>query len=250
MIKKENLSELETKLRTIYRNGRHEFFEDGMESEFSIALTEILKTDGPEVLEILKTYLNDDNVSFEVFSEGLVWIGHFVQDDNEHLKDASRLFLEYCLLNTISQRVKDSAGLGLALIDDPKSIPTLQMAVNREVEPKYGPSVKKNLQQVLDQLIETQANTKYFMTLQLRCKCHHNFELGLNESDGYVDAICPKCGHNGGSFKLELDPSEMVMTLSSPTPLPSHTVTYRYSGFANPVKPIDLKDFINARKDS
>jgi hypothetical protein len=152
----ENMTELEKRIAKIYSDGRREFFEDGMESEFSVALEKVIQEEGIKVLNILLTYLNDENVSFEVFSEGLVWIGYMDDDDELEIKYARRLFLEYCLLNSISARVKDSAGLGLAHIDDPASIPALQMAVNREVEPVSGPSLKVLLQQVLDQLLDTQ----------------------------------------------------------------------------------------------
>ena len=154
------MTELEKTIAKIYANGRRETFEDGVESEFSIALIALVKEHKAEVLRILTSYVDDQYVNMEVFSEGLGWIG-YMDDENElGIWKERRLFLEYCLLNSLWARVKDGAGLGLASMDDPASIPALRIAVNRESEPRWGPSLKENLQQVLDQLIETQESKR------------------------------------------------------------------------------------------
>lgn len=149
------MTRTEIDLWQIYKEGRNEIFEDGMENDFGLALVKIIEERGKVILNILRTYINDPDISSETFSEGLEWIGRMDDEDKLEIKEDRRLFLEFCLLNSNSARVKDGAGLGLAHMDDPVSIPTLQIAVNKETEPVSGPSLKVLLQQVLDQLIDT-----------------------------------------------------------------------------------------------
>lgn len=149
-------TDLELTLLKIYGDGRYETFEDGMDSDFGIALEALISLEGNKALEIIKTFINSPWISYEVFCEGLIWIGRMDDENQLGIWEERRLFLEYCLLQAKSGRVKDGAGLGLSFMDDPKSIPILKLAVDREVEPKWGPSLKLLLKQVLDQLIETE----------------------------------------------------------------------------------------------
>lgn len=63
-----------------------------------------------------------------------------------------RLALEYILLNSHSVAVRDSAGLGLASIDDPASLPALYESIAKEPSDE----IKEMNQMVIDQLLETQ----------------------------------------------------------------------------------------------
>lgn len=155
MYNAEIMKKLEERIAKIYKDGCRETFEAGMESEFSLAIERIIHEEGVKVLIILMTYVNNPDINFEVFSEGLIWIGCTDEEDKLGIKIYRKIFLEYCLLSSISSRVKDAAGLGLASINNPTSIPILKMAINREAETISGPSLKVLLQQVLDQLIET-----------------------------------------------------------------------------------------------
>lgn len=155
MYNAESMKELEGRIAKIYKNGTKEIFEDGMESEFSLSIEKIIREERVKVLIILMNYVNNPDINLEVFSEGLIWIGRTDEEDELGIKIYRKIFLEYCLLKSISTRVKDAAGLGLAYINDPTSIPALKIAVNKEPEIVSGPSLKVLLQQVLDQLIET-----------------------------------------------------------------------------------------------
>lgn len=140
---------IEVQLQTLFGAARYERFEDGMESEFSKDLLNLIDRHGAVALNTLSDLLLSPHVSMEVAAEACRWLGHIT---NPQTQATRRQLLERVLLNSSSARARDGAGLGLASIDDPASIPALQQAIEQEqVE-----ELRNDLQQVLDQLIETQ----------------------------------------------------------------------------------------------
>lgn len=146
---------LEKVLRPIFVAARREIFEDGMESIFSGNLLSLLEASrhSEAVYDVIGELILSEQVSMEVASEALRWIGRI---DDHNSKDIRRYLLEDSLLQSLSSRVKDAAGLGLASLDDPKSIPALQKAIDKETVPE----LRENLEQVLEQLNETESTLK------------------------------------------------------------------------------------------
>ncbi|RMF82800.1 MAG: HEAT repeat domain-containing protein [Chloroflexi bacterium] len=145
--------EYQTSIVVEYQNlfsiARDEYFEDGIESDFSTELAKLFQRDGHQAVDIIANLLNDKHVNPEVVGETLRCIGE-IENADTHLQ--RRLLLENSLRHS-SPIVRDRAGLGLASMDDPAAIPALEQAIARE----QIVQLREDLQQVLDQLIATQA---------------------------------------------------------------------------------------------
>lgn len=130
-----------------FSNALDERFEDGMESEFSRTLISLIQTYGNAAVSALEAVLSEEQINAEVAEEALRWLG--AVDHQESYK--YRLWILQNGLRSPSARIRDAAGLGLAAMDDPGAIPTLQEAIARE---QYE-EVRQGFQLVLDQLEHT-----------------------------------------------------------------------------------------------
>ncbi len=121
-----------------------EEFEDGMESEFSKKLVSIIKKHGKAAIEILEPVFIHEKKNAEIISEALRWIGRI-----EHRRTHSiRLqLLAQCLFSP-SPQIRDGAALGLASMNDPEAIYSLQLAIRKE---SYV-ELREDMKQVLLQL--------------------------------------------------------------------------------------------------
>jgi len=120
--------ELERWIRDLFTAGEEEVFEDGMESEFSRSLTSVIKQYGNDVVAVISNLILKEEVSPEVASEALRWMGQ-MDDPKTH---ASRLDLLKQSLSCSSAWVRDGASIGLACLDDPSAIPCLKAAIEQE----------------------------------------------------------------------------------------------------------------------
>lgn len=156
--------------REVFDIGINTTFHDGIETEFSKALIEYIKQNGNYgVLEIYHL-INTKTVPEYVIDEALRWIGRI--DDPKTYKQRLRL-LHKCLQYP-NPLVRDGAILGLASMDDPKSITYLRLAIDRE----YSPELKQDMKQVLKQLEFTKWNNKF--------KCIDNLDKILTSFENFI----------------------------------------------------------------
>ena len=123
-------------------------FEVGMANQFSEDLERAIEVMGvPILVEIKRIILNEES-SLTVAAETMRYIGNI---ESPRYRAERRELLETCLLNSRFAWVRDGAGLGLASLDDPQSIPALEIAIAKE----SNQELKEDLLQVLEQLKET-----------------------------------------------------------------------------------------------
>jgi hypothetical protein len=128
----------------IFTEAKEEIFEDGMESYFSVNLSEFIKAYGHSAMEAIISIVLSNQSNMEVVSEALRVIGRL----NHQLTYRERLWLlERCLYSD-SAKIKDGAVLGLAFMDDPMAIHPLKSAIERE---KLS-DLRHDMEQVLAQL--------------------------------------------------------------------------------------------------
>ena len=141
-------SEITAEIRNLFSLATFIALEPGMTNSFSEGLEEVIEKYGePALREIQDLILNEETKS-AIAMEALQYIG---RTDSETWKNERRKILENCLLNSDSAWARDGAGLGLASLDDPRSIPVLQAAISKET----SKALKQDLYLVLDQLQDT-----------------------------------------------------------------------------------------------
>lgn len=140
---------LREQFQSVFAAAREERFEDGMESRFSTNLLELLNQYGAPAFIALGNLIISNKINIEAAAEACRWIGRI---ENPKTHATRRTLLEGILQGTPYARIRDGAALGLASLDDPISIPILQKAIEQETIPE----LRQDLQQVLNQLIETQ----------------------------------------------------------------------------------------------
>jgi hypothetical protein len=135
---------LHSKIETIFRIAREEFFEDGMESTFSRELNYVVKQNSNKALEIITHLIVHNQVNSEVAGEALRWLGRIDSFDSYPYR---RWLLERSLALP-SNSVKDGAIIGLAAMDDRHAIPYLKKAIEKE----QCIELKADMELVLEQL--------------------------------------------------------------------------------------------------
>ncbi len=128
--------------------------EAGMTNSFSIGLEQIIIKHGDIALQQIRKLILNEESSILVAMEALKYIGNL---DSPEWFDERRDLLEACLLKSSHAWLKDSAGLGLSFMDDPRSIPALELATERETNEE----LKEDLLQVLEQLKETRLESQW-----------------------------------------------------------------------------------------
>jgi hypothetical protein len=136
--------ELAESFRCLLTSGKGEIFEDGIESEFSKSLIDLIKKYGDDALAELAYFIVYEKASAEVTGEALRWLGLMDHPLSYHW----RLWLLERSLSSRSARIRDGAVLGLAFLDDPEAIPYLRQAVDREPVKE----LRADMEQVLAQL--------------------------------------------------------------------------------------------------
>jgi len=140
----ETPAELSRKIAALFEAAKDEYFEDGMESEFSRELTALIAAYGNIAVHELAYLVLFEKVNAEVASEALRWLGNMPHGIPSHF----RLWLLERSLLCSSAMVRDGAILGLASLDDPRAIPYIKWAIGRE----QCEELRKNMEQVLVQL--------------------------------------------------------------------------------------------------
>lgn len=122
--------------------------EPGMTNSFSEGLEEAIEKYGELALREIQHIILSKETASSIALEALKYVGN---SDSKVWHDERRSMLETCLRKSRSAWVRDGAGLGLSFLDDPRSIPELEKAIERE----SSEALKEDLQLVLDQLQRT-----------------------------------------------------------------------------------------------
>ena len=122
--------------------------EPGMANEFSEGLEEAIEKYGELALGAVESLILNEETKSSIAMEAMQYIGY---TDSGKWHDERRRMLERCLRRSRSAWVRDGAGLGLASLDDPKSIPALEKAIRNET----SGALKGDLILVLHQLRDT-----------------------------------------------------------------------------------------------
>lgn len=141
-------SDIAAEIRNLFSLATFISLEPGMTNSFSEGLEEVIEKYGEPALRETQDIILNEETKSAIAMEALQYIG---RTDSETWKNERRKILENCLLNSRSAWVRDGAGLGLASLDDPRSIETLEQAIDKE------PSnvLKEDLGLVLEQLRNT-----------------------------------------------------------------------------------------------
>jgi hypothetical protein len=115
-------------IRNLFDQGAHEFFQDGVESNFSRKLLRILRHYGQQAFQAIAEYLSSTNPQPDVTSEALRWLA----DYNDKTTFYSRWNILHDSLHSPSPRVRDGAILGFAALDDPHAAKLLREAKTKE----------------------------------------------------------------------------------------------------------------------
>lgn len=139
--------ELTRQIETLFNVATSEYFEDGMEGNFSKALVLMIKVHGTSALNVIARLVSYGQVGAEVAAEALRRIGNMNHPPTYH----TRLMMLGRSLQAKSAFIRDGAALGLASLDDPAAIPWVKQAVEREKIKE----LREDLLLVLDQLENT-----------------------------------------------------------------------------------------------
>ena len=123
---------------------RDERFQDGMESRFSERVRKSILSGGSNAASAWVEALTLRENAYETTEEFLRIIGD-MKDQQSHEKRTEVLT---GMLRHGKPAVRDAAGLGLAALDDPSTIPAVKEALDTETEEW----VRKGLRQVAEQL--------------------------------------------------------------------------------------------------
>jgi len=115
-------------LRRVFEKARDEEFENGMESQFSRSLSSIVVRGSDIAVEAISRVLKDRKLDIEVSVETLHLIGLIEHGPTR----SSRLSILTQYLQHENIRMRDSAYVGIADIDDPSAIPGLRKALDSE----------------------------------------------------------------------------------------------------------------------
>ncbi len=76
----------------------------------------------------------------------------------------------------------------------------------------------------------------------IRCtNCKTAFDFSVSTEDDLKKVICPKCEKEFGTFEVNFDLNEMILTEWSPDPIPAPTIKFRSSNPSNPVATVDIQ---------
>lgn len=130
--------DLTAKLRELFRNRDGEVFEDGMTSKFSTALHGIISEYGAAAIEQLGKMTLARDARVDVAEEALRQIGH-IRDEVTH--DARLSLLERAL-ESPDLRIRDGGAIGIGYMEDPRAVPSLERALERETYEWLGQYIR------------------------------------------------------------------------------------------------------------
>lgn len=142
--KEQRSQDIDEKIEALFEAAKEQFFEDGMESDFSREFVSFIKKYGDAAMEAVASVIISEKGNAEIASEALRWMGLMDHPPSYRY----RLWVLERSLICSSERVRDSAALGLAYFNDPDAIQHLKKAIERE----QIPELREDMKQVLTQL--------------------------------------------------------------------------------------------------
>ncbi len=125
----EDTSAAESRLRRLLDEGREQQFEDGMDTPFSLGISDLVRALGTSAMgAIRKHWRLLARMHPDEFCEILIQLGRV---DHEATRVARRTLLEEALRHP-DAGVRDAAVLGLDALGDPASEPAIREAAHRE----------------------------------------------------------------------------------------------------------------------
>ena len=135
---------LEGQLEKLFSNYREEHFEVGIESQFSKDLQCFCNFDPITTLRYLTKKIFDSDIESEVLAEALRWASRqkafFIRDQVVNFLSAG--------LHASSSLERDEAALGLASLEEEKSISLIKSAIKREPVPE----LRKDMEDLIHSL--------------------------------------------------------------------------------------------------
>lgn len=119
---------LAAEIEALFAAARHEEFENGFDSHLSLELTRLVLRYGEKALELASDLIFADRVAPDAAAEALRCFGEM---ENPATYEARRRILERAL-ECSSHIARDGAVIGLDDLCDPRSIPALEAAMERE----------------------------------------------------------------------------------------------------------------------
>jgi hypothetical protein len=140
---KEDLSRI---IRTIFEVGKNEQFEDGMKSNFSFAIENIIRNYQNNAIEMLSEFLASNKIDSDLLCETLRTLGNLHDDETELIR--FQILIPY--LSHASPFIRDCTGLALYDLKSPNAILYIKKAIDKE---PYQ-SLKKDFKKILSELQE------------------------------------------------------------------------------------------------
>lgn len=138
-------------IASLFSLATHISLEPGFSNAFSEGLEQAIAEHGEAALtEIAQVILGEESKP-SIAMEALQYVGH--AESGKFLNERRKM-LERCLLESGSAWVRDGAGLGIASLNDARSIDSLERAINME----SSRALKEDLTLVLDQLQATSSD--------------------------------------------------------------------------------------------
>lgn len=141
---------VEAKFAEAVALAREEWFEDGVESKFSRALSTLVFGYGDAAIAAVESFVLSPSSNIEIAVEAAQWLGEVAHHESHRYR---RTLLERLLLTAPSTRLRHGAAAGLAAMDEPSLLPVLLEARDRESNRR----LRHYLELVVDQLERTRA---------------------------------------------------------------------------------------------
>ncbi|MBN1816534.1 MAG: hypothetical protein JW828_04190 [Sedimentisphaerales bacterium] len=140
-------AEIDAKVEEAFAMLTSEQMDEEFEGEYlaNELLYELLESHPEPVLDALYGHLKNSQTRPSIIKGVLNFLGYV---DNDHTHEHRRRILEEMLQNGLTPATRDTANIGLSLINDPKSIPALEKAKGKET----NDLVKRYIDQTLEQL--------------------------------------------------------------------------------------------------
>jgi hypothetical protein len=122
---RENLSRI---IQTVFEVGRYEQFEDGMISDFSIAIENILKYFQDRAIGLLSDFLSSNKIDSDLICETLRTLGRIQDAETEQIR--LQILIPY--LSNSSPYIRDCTGIALYDLASPNAIPYIRKAIDKE----------------------------------------------------------------------------------------------------------------------
>lgn len=143
------LPQLVAEIRDIFIAAGDEYFEDGVETDFSRSVIQLVEQYRDDAIKALQSMISRDLLAPKLVAEALCWLGQ-VEEPASHIKRRELLQEN---LGHRSPYIRDGAMVGLAYLEDPRSLEALRVALQREPIAE----LREYIEETIEQLEHTQS---------------------------------------------------------------------------------------------